>query len=361
MEIRQMIGILVIIIGIIASLFYIPIIGFIILIAGLLILEENRLSMFLISIGFLITILTWSFIGLIILAVGIVLLVKNIYAPKKITNNVNVSNVPQKVTSKDGRSNVNPFTGKKHYDRVNDDEFLQQSYQQYYSVINQSQIFDETPYGQSMSKVASSLIHAVENHLATIGRSDYTKNYYDWEFHLIGNDSVNAFCMPGGKIVVFSGLATVTDTEDELAFILGHEMAHALLDHSRTKISAQKTKNRLATGARLGSVALSLAGFGTAASATRLATNVADIGSEYFLMKPWGRDQELEADKLGMMIVHWAGYDISGVPSFWEKMSNGKQTDFFSTHPADKKRIKNMKSLLVEIENDKDFSSGPVL
>lgn len=361
METRQMLGILIMIVGVIATLFFIPIMGFIILIVGLIVLEENRFSMFLISVGLIITILTWSLIGFIVLAVGIVLFVKNMYAPKKITNSVNVSNVPQKVTSKDGRSNVNPFTGKKHYDRVNDDKFLKQSYQQYYSVINQSQIFDETPYGQSMSKVASSLIQAVENHLATIGRSDYTRDYYDWEFHLIGNDSVNAFCMPGGKIIVFTGLASVTDTEDELAFILGHEMAHALLDHSRTKISAQKTKNRMATGARLGSIALSLAGFGTAASATRLATNVADIGSEYFLMKPWGRDQELEADKLGMMIVHWAGYDISGVPSFWEKMSNGKKTDFFSTHPADKKRIRNMNSLLVEIENDKDFSSGPVL
>ena len=214
-----------------------------------------------------------------------------------------------------------------------------------------------------MFKVASNLINAVENHLKTIGRSDYTQNYYDWEFHLIANNTVNAFCMPGGKIVVLSGLSAVTKTEDELAFILGHEMAHALLDHSRTQVSARKTKDRLATGARLGSIALSLAGFGTAASATRLATNVADIGSEYFLMKPWGRDQELEADKLGMMIVHWAGYDISRIPSFWQKMSNHSSNnfDFFSTHPSDDKRIAGMKNLVLEIENQKDFYSRPVM
>ena len=167
--------------------------------------------------------------------------------------------------------------------------------------------------------------------------------------------------MPGGKIVVLSGLSTITDTEEELAFILGHEMAHALLDHSRTQVSARQTKNRIAAGAKIGSVVLGLAGFGTAASATRLATNVADMGSEYFLMKPWGRDQELEADKLGMMIVHWAGYDITGIPAFWQKMSSGSKNDFFSTHTTDKKRIKNMNALLKEIENDKDFTQGPVL
>ena len=77
-----------------------------------------------------------------------------------------------------------------------------------------------------------------------------------------------------------------------------------------------KSKNRLKTGAKIGSVALSLAGYGEAATATRIATNVADVGSQYFLMKPWGRDQELEADKLGMMIIHMAGYDITGVPDF---------------------------------------------
>ena len=360
MEIRQIIGIILTIISTIL-LFYNPITGFIILIIGIIILEENRLGIFLTAIGTYLSILIFSPISLIILIIGIALIIKNLYYPKKITKGINISNTPQKITSKDGRSSVNPFTGKKHYDRVNDDQFLNESYQQYYALINQSQILDDTPYGQTISKVANNLIQAVENHLTAIGRTDYTQSYYDWEFHLIANDIVNAYCMPGGKIVVLSGLSAITSTEEELAFILGHEMAHALLDHSRTQASARKTKNRLATGAKLGSVALSLAGFGTAATATRLATNVADIGSEYFLMKPWGRDQELEADKLGMMIVHWANYDITGIPDFWQKMSNNSKTDFFSTHPTDKKRIKNMKALLHEIENNKDFTQGPVL
>ncbi|MBR2557676.1 MAG: M48 family metalloprotease [Methanobrevibacter sp.] len=265
--------------------------------------------------------------------------------------------------AKDDRSAINPFTGKKHYDTLNDDKFLQECYQEYYQTINQSQLLDNTEYGQLISTVAIKLITAVENHLAQIGRSDYTEDYYDWEFHLIAEDTVNAYCMPGGKIVVFSGLFSIANSEEELAFILGHEMAHALLDHARTRISAQNTQNTLTSAAWFGSFALDLVGLGEIGGLARAATNVASIGSQFFLMNPWGRDQELEADKLGMMIIHWAGYDISGIPQFWQKMSsnNSNEHDFFSTHPADSKRIAVMRELIYEIENDKDFTSQPVL
>ena len=265
--------------------------------------------------------------------------------------------------AKNDRSAVNPFTGKKHYDTVDDDKFLQECYQEYYQTISQSQLLDNTEYGQLISRVAIKLITAVENHLAQIGRSDYTQDYYDWEFHLIANDQVNAYCMPGGKIVVFSGLFSIADSEEEVAFILGHEMAHALLDHARTRISAQNTQNAVTSAAWIGSFALDLVGLGEIGGLARAATNVASIGSQYFLMNPWGRDQELEADKLGMMIIHWAGYDISEIPMFWQKMSsqNRNEHDFFSTHPADSKRIAVMNELIHEIDNEKDFTSQPVL
>lgn len=265
--------------------------------------------------------------------------------------------------AKNDRSDVNPFTGKKHYDTVDDDKFLDECYREYYQTINRSQVLDNTEYGQIINNVSIKLIQAVERHLAQIGRSDYTKDYYDWEFHLIANDQVNAYCMPGGKIVVFSGLFSIAKSEEELAFILGHEMAHALLDHARTRISAQNTQNAVTSVAWIGSFALDLVGLGEIGSLTRAATNVASIGSQFFLMNPWGRDQELEADKLGMMIIHWAGYDISEIPRFWQKMSghNTNEHDFFSTHPADSKRIAVMNELIYEINNQKDFYSSPVL
>ena len=265
--------------------------------------------------------------------------------------------------AKDDRSEVNPFTGKKHFDMVNDDKFLQQSYNEYYSMINQSQLLDNTNDGQIIINVAVRLINAVNEYLAKIGRLDYVEDYYDWDVHLVADNTVNAFCMPGGKIVMFSGILSVANTEEKVAFILGHEMAHALLDHSRTRASAQTAQNAITSAAWIGSIAMDLVGLGAIGSLTRAATNVASIGSQFFLMNPWGRDQELEADKLGMMIIHWAGYDISGIPAFWQSMSarNSNEHDFFSTHPADSKRIATMNELILEIENQKDFYTQPVL
>lgn len=267
------------------------------------------------------------------------------------------------IMAKDDRSSKNPFTGKEHFDMVNDDKFLEESYREYYSLINNSQLLDKTQNGQVVKNVALRLINAVEEYLSRIGRLDYVEDYYDWEFHLVGDDTVNAFCMPGGKIVMFSGILSVANTEDKVAFILGHEMAHALLDHSRTKVSAQNAQNAITSAAWIGSIAMDLVGLGSLGSITRAATNVASLGSQFFLMNPWGRDQELEADRLGMMIIHWAGYDISAVPSFWQSMSaqNSNEHDFFSTHPADSKRIAAMNELIHEIETGSDFYSSPVL
>ncbi len=265
--------------------------------------------------------------------------------------------------AKDDRNAVNPFTGKKHFDMVNDDKFLQDSYNEYYGMINQAQLLDNTQNGQIVINVAVRLINAVNEYLAKIGRLDYVEDYYDWDVHLVADNTVNAFCMPGGKIVVFSGILALANTEEKIAFILGHEMAHALLDHSRTRISAQNAQNAISSAAWIGSIAMDLVGLGGLGSLTRAATNVATVGSQFFLMNPWGRDQELEADRLGMMIIHWAGYDISEIPHFWQAMfnQNSNEHDFFSTHPADSKRIAAMNELIVEIENDVDFHSKPVI
>lgn len=265
--------------------------------------------------------------------------------------------------AKNDRSGVNPFTGKKHFDIVNDDKFLQQSYNEYYAMINKSQLLDNTQNGQIVRNVAVNLINAVQSYLAKIGRLDYVEDYYDWDFHLVADNTVNAFCMPGGKIVMFSGILSLANTEEKVAFILGHEMAHALLDHSRTRASAQSAQNAITSAAWIGSIAMDLFGLGAIGSLTRAATNVASVGSQYLLLNPWGRDQELEADRLGMMIIYWAGYDIRQIPSFWESMSskNSNEYDFFSTHPSDSKRIAAMRGLIEEIENEDDFYSKPVI
>ncbi len=265
--------------------------------------------------------------------------------------------------AKNDRSGLNPFTGEKHLDLLNDDKFLRESYGQYRNIVSRSNLLDNTTQGQAVTNVARRLIGAIEDYLLKIGRYDYIENYYDWEFHLVGDNNVNAFCMPGGKIVVFSGILGVADTEEKIAFILAHEISHALLDHSRTQQSARTAKTGIEIAALVGSIALDLTGHHELADVTRGATLVGSIGSEFLLMKPFGRGHEIEADKLGMMIMYWAGYDIHNIPAFWQAMSakSPNNHDFFSTHPSDSKRIEAMRELISEIDSGVDFYSNPVL
>ena len=264
---------------------------------------------------------------------------------------------------KNSRSSLNPFTGKSHFDIINDDNFLESAYREYYKIINDYELLDNTQAGELVSRVSSKLIGAVEDYLFRIGRHDYIENYYDWEFHLVKSDTVNAFCMPGGKIVVFSGILDVANTEERLAFIVGHEMAHALLDHSRTSASQATASAGITTAAWLGGLALDILGNHEAGSMVRAASNVAAIGSEFLLLKPYGRQHEIEADKLGIMMTHLAGYNIDEIPIFWQDMSNisSNNHDFFSTHPTDAKRIEAMREAIWKIETDNDFYNKPLL
>ncbi|RAP51928.1 MAG: peptidase M48 [Methanosphaera sp. rholeuAM270] len=265
--------------------------------------------------------------------------------------------------SKDNRSNVNPFSGKKHFDMVDDDKFLAECYEYYYREVNQYQLLDNTPDGQMVFDITSRLITTVNEYLKRIGRYDYVDGYYDWEVHLVNSDIANACCFPGGKIIVYGGILSLMEYEDELAFVLAHEISHALLDHSRTSASVDKAKNTISTVSWMGSFALDLLGFGGAGELTRAAVNAADMGSNLFLTKPWGRDHELEADKLGLMIAYLAGFNVEIVPTFWQKFSSGNRNefDFFSTHPSDDKRIMVMKESLYEISNDNNLYSKPLL
>lgn len=147
--------------------------------------------------------------------------------------------------AKNDRSPINPFTGKEHYDAVDDDKFLEMVQKSFYEDIENYELLDNTVNGLMVFNVASRLIQTVEDFLMKIGRYDYVEDYYEWEFHLVENDVVNAYCAPGGKIVFYSGIFQMVQNEEQLAFILAHEMAHALLDHGRTRISVQQTKDTL--------------------------------------------------------------------------------------------------------------------
>ncbi len=265
--------------------------------------------------------------------------------------------------SKDDRSPLNPFTGKKHYDNVNDDKFLAECYNYYYQEVNQFQLLDDTPNGKVVFDVTSRLVQTVNDYLMKIGRYDYVDGYYDWEVHLVNSSIVNACCFPGGKIIVYAGILEYMENSDELAFVLAHEVSHALLDHSRTQQSVEQTKNSISNISWIGSFALDMMGLGGAGDLTRAAINVAHAGSNLLVTQPWGREHELEADKLGLYIAYLAGFNVNVAPSFWQRFtqSGGNDFDFFSTHPSDNKRIAVMRESLEEIYNEKDFYSKPLL
>ncbi len=265
--------------------------------------------------------------------------------------------------SKDSRSDLNPFTGKKHYDNINDDEFLNQCYNAYYTEIKKYQILDQTPQGQMVYNVTNNLINTVQDYLRKINRLDYVQDYYDWEVHLVNSEIANACCYPGGKILVYSGILKYMRNEEELAFVLSHEVSHALLDHSRTSASVQKTKNSLFSLSYIIGIILEFLGIRGARQLTQAATGIANMGSQYLLTQPWGRSHELEADKLGLIIAYLSGYNVDVVPEFWKNFSKnmGNEFDFFSSHPADSKRIAVMKESLLEIKNNPDFYSKPLL
>ena len=169
---------------------------------------------------------------------------------------------------------------------------------------------------------------------------------YSWEFNLVQDQSVNAFCMPGGKIVVYEGLLPVTKDEASLAIVLGHEIAHAVAKHSAEQMSKQ-IKNQYGTEI-LGQV---LNAAGVSSGTTQLAQIIAQKGLQFRSLK-YSRDNESEADRMGLIFAAMAGYDPNVAVSFWQRMAqmtgNSNQSDVFSDHPSDAKRIAAIKQELPE-------------
>ena len=196
-----------------------------------------------------------------------------------------------------------------------------------------------------VKRVGQRLATAVEKYLNEHGLQAETKEY-SWEFNLVQDQSVNAFCMPGGKIVVYEGLLPVTKDEASLAIVLGHEIAHAVAKHSAEQMSKQ-IKNQYGTEI-LGQV---LNAAGVSSGTTQLAQIIAQKGLQFRSLK-YSRDNESEADRMGLIFAAMAGYDPNVAVSFWQRMAqmtgNSNQSDVFSDHPSDAKRIAAIKQGLPE-------------
>ena len=232
-----------------------------------------------------------------------------------------------------GTTQTVPLTGRKHNLRVTDQQVLSLSSQEYTKYMSTAKKSTNTANTAMVLRVGKKLATAVESYLRNNGFASEVSNF-SWEFSLVQDKNVNAFCMPGGKIVVYEGLLPYTKNETGLAIVLGHEIAHAVAKHSAEQISKQMNQQ---TGTQiLGSVLNQAVGNGIGDIAS-------SVAGQYFSFRnlKYSRDNEYEADYMGLVFAAMAGYDPQQAIPFWQRMSSagGSQNDFFSDHPSDSKRI----------------------
>jgi predicted Zn-dependent protease len=239
---------------------------------------------------------------------------------------------------------TNPITGKKELNFVSNSELFPSSFQQYGTFLKENKIISGTADAQKVETVGIKIKRAAEKYLAYLGQSGYL-NGYQWEYKLIDNKEVNAWCMPGGKIVVYSGILPITKDEAGLATVLGHEVSHALANHGAQRMSASQLQE-------LGAVGVAVATGQQSAEKQQMWQQYYGLGSQVGVMLPFSRNHESEADKIGLTLMAIAGYNPDEAIIFWQRMASqpGGQSppEFLSTHPSDATRMANLKALIPE-------------
>jgi predicted Zn-dependent protease len=237
---------------------------------------------------------------------------------------------------------TNPYTGKSTLALVDNDSLLASSFSQYRTFLDESSVITGTPEAALVERVGNRVRLAAEKWATGEGQSAYLEKY-QWEYHLVQSDEVNAWCMPGGKIVVYTGILPLTKDEDGLAVVLGHEVAHALLNHGQQRSSAGMLQ-------QIGAVGIDILAAEKSPETQALAMTVYGAGSNVFGILPFSRSHESEADHIGLLLMAVAGYNPELSVAFWQRMSalGGGTFEFLSTHPSDETRITNLTKWIPE-------------
>lgn len=237
----------------------------------------------------------------------------------------------------------NAVTGKRSLNLVNEDELMKMSSEEYNKFLAQHPPLSENDERVQLVRSCGERIQkAVEGFYKKKGLSSELA-HYKWEFNVVDETTVNAWCMPGGKVVVYSGLLPVTQDEKSLAVVMGHEIAHAVARHGNQRMSS-------AMLAQFGGLILSVA-------VSQKPQVVQDVFLQSFGITTgmgllsYSRKHETEADKMGLIFAASAGYDPEAAIAFWERMAAGggqKPPEILSTHPSDERRIKDLKAFMPE-------------
>lgn len=243
-----------------------------------------------------------------------------------------------------GTTSTVPITGRKQNLMVSDGEMLSLSTQQYQEFMKTAKLSTDATKTAMVKRVGQNLANAVVSYLNANGMQNDVQNY-KWQFNLVADKQANAWCMPGGLIVVYEGLLPITQDEASLAIVLGHEIAHAVARHSAEQMSTQIKQQYGVQGA--GALASIL---GVGSNTVAVGQAVVSSGINLFNLK-YSRNHESEADYMGLIFAAMAGYNPEAAVTFWQRMasaSTSNTSEFLSDHPSDATRIKNIQGWLPE-------------
>jgi len=232
---------------------------------------------------------------------------------------------------------TNPFTGKSTLNFYPGNKSLFPSaFAQYDEFLKENKVVEGTSEARMVTKVGQRIASAAERWLTANGYPGYLKDY-QWEYNLVDDKTVNAWCMPGGKIVFYTGILPICQGETGMAVVMGHEVAHALADHGAQRMSAAMVQQGIAVA---GNIAID------DPQKRDIFNQAYGIGSSVGVMLPFSRSHETEADRIGLQIMAIAGYNPDEAAELWKRMkaSSGGQSppEFLSTHPSNETRIANL-------------------
>ena len=236
---------------------------------------------------------------------------------------------------------TNPFTGKSDLNFVSNSQIFPMAFQQYDQFLSQNKVVKGTAEASRVVTVGQKIRAAAEKYLNANGYQGYL-NGYEWEYNLVQDPAINAWCMPGGKIVVYTGIMPVAKDEAGLATVMGHEVAHALVNHGAQRMSATQLQ-------QLGAVGVAVATSGKTAETQQLFQQAYGLGTEVGAILPFSRKHENEADEIGLTLMAIAGYNPENAIAFWQRMESASgggsaPPEFLSTHPSGSTRINNIRS-----------------
>lgn len=238
-----------------------------------------------------------------------------------------------------------PITGRKQLLIMPESEMVQMSLTSYNDFLKENKLSTDPVGTKRVKDVGRRIAAAVESYLQSQGMGSLVQDY-QWEFNYVQSKEMNAWCMPGGKVVVYEGIMPVCRNDDGLAVVMGHEIAHAVARHGNERMSQQMI-------VQAGSAAAAYALKNKSEQTQALLGTAIGLGANYGVMLPFSRKHELEADRLGLIFMTIAGYDPNEAIPFWTRMasmSNGqKPAEFMSTHPSDEHRIAQIRALLPEV------------